>query len=192
MMSHNYFKSSALFVLVVNMNQTYLYYGPAYFVYLLTSTCNPLRLGFDKAMKNFLTLSAIVLVGFGVSILPFHLTHQAEMLYFKVFPFFTGLVFGDFWAPNSWALYNGLDTILILIKKYWDPDYHPSFQCDFAMQPALSAFVPEVFPIHTAILIGFMLVPILWKLWQCPNQPLAFLKALILCCFTMFMLGWYD
>ena len=190
MMSGNLCKSSALFVVLMNMNQTYLFYAPVYFVYILTSFCNPLRIGICTVMKTLIQLALILAVGFGSSILPFYFGFQSEWLLARVFPFFTGLIFGDLWAPNTWALYNGLDTILIIIRKVFDPEYNPEVECAISMQPALGAFVPEPEPIHTLYLTCLMLLPILTKLLLCPNRPSAFVYALVLCCFTSFMFGW--
>ena len=189
MTSRNYYKSAALFVILINMNQTYLYFAPVYFVYLLTSCCNPLRLQLTEASKNFLVLSAIAVVGCGVSQGLYVVTDHMQELYSNLFPFRTGLIFHDFWAPNTWALYTGMDFLMIA-GNYPDAAHDSETQCTSPMRNAVGAFLPKLYPIHIFLLVCLLLTPILRKLWQSPDKPLVFLNAVVLCCFTVFMFGW--
>ena len=176
-------------MILINMNQTYLYCAPVYFVYLLTSCCNPLRLQLTEASKNFLVLSAIAVVVCGVSTGLYVVTGHTQDLYSKLFPFGTGLLFRDFWAPNTWALYTALDLFLVTIY-YPDAEHDSETRCTSSNPQANAAFVPKLVPKYVAFLICLNLIPIIRKLWQCPEKPLAFLNAVVLCCFTVFMFGW--
>ena len=191
MVSKNYYKSSALFVVLINMNQTYFYYAPVYFVYLLTSCCNPQRLPYIDVKKNFLRLSTVVLVGFVVSLCAFIPSGEIIDVYAKQFPLFFGLIFADFWAPNTWALYTGFDLFMIA-RNYPDAEHDSETRCTSAVRQAVGAFVPKLNTAHISLLVCLFLTPILRKLWKSPDKPLVFLHAVVLCCFTQFMFGWYG
>ena len=191
MLSHKYYKSSALFVILINMNQTYMYYSPVFFVYLLASCCNPWRFKLVECLKSLLGLTAVVLVGCGASFGPFVWLGEIRNVYERVYPVSRGLVFPSFWAPNIWVLYNVFDAILILIKKLKRPDYDPSPtpMTDTDQNPFYE-FVMKLTPMHTYLLICVVLAPILLKIWQHPRQPMVFLHALVVCCLSAFMFAW--
>ena len=192
MLSHKHYKSSALFVILINMNQTYMYYSPVYFVYLLASCCNPWIFKLVDCLKSLLRLAAVVLVGFGASLGPFIWMGKIDNLYNFVIPTCGGLVFQSFWAPNIWVFYNVFDIILMVIRKQWSPDYDPfpSPMIEGMNQATFYESVRELNPMLTSLLTCVVLAPILLKVWRCPRQPMVFLHALVLCCLSVFMFGW--
>ena len=191
MLMGNCFKSAALFVLAINLNQTCLFLSPVYFIYLLTSYCDPWKQSPKECLYNLSCLALIVITGFAVAFAPFVWLGQLTQVLQRIFPFDRGLIHWPFYTPNFWTLYTLVDQIIGLIFKRFDHSYeiprNPNLCED--VRPVFVAF-PMITPMITNIVVLGMLVPILVKLWKSPKQPIRFLQALVLCSFTCFLFGW--
>ena len=185
------FKSAALFVLAINLNQTCLFLSPAYFIYLLTSYCDPWKQSPKKCLYNLSCLASIVITGFAVAFAPFVWLGQLAQVWKRIFPFERGLMHWPFFAPNAWTLYTWIDQMIGLIFKLFDHSYeiqtNPNLFAD--VRPVFTA-LPMITPLITNIVTLGMLVPILIKLWKSPKKNLQFLKAVVLCALTCFLFGW--
>lgn len=67
--------------------------------------------------RRLLLLGSLVLGVFGVSLGPFVQANQIPELLARLFPFKRGLCHA-YWAPNVWALYNGIDKAAVIVGKY--------------------------------------------------------------------------
>ena len=185
------FKSAALFVLAINLNQTCLFLSPAYFIYLLTSYCDPWKQSPKTCLDNLLCLASIVIIGFATAFAPFVWLGQMTKVLERIFPFERGLIHWPFYAPNVWTLYTWIDQIIGLIFKLFNHSYaipkNPNLFED--VRPVFIA-LPTITPMITNIVTLGMLVPILIKLWKCPKKPLQFLRAVVLSTLTCFLFGW--
>ena len=129
MLSDNCLMSATYFVILLNLKHIFIYCAPAYFAYLLASYC---FVSADKSehysVKNFslpnlIKLGLIVVLGFGLSFGPFVYQGQLFNVMGRLFPFKRGLTHA-YWAPNFWALYNGLDLVgLRLASKIFGPNF---------------------------------------------------------------------
>ena len=180
MLKEDFLKSASLFVMVLNMNQTFLFFAPAYFIYLLTTYCHPGRLQYKQCKRNFVNLSLVVLSGFALSFGPFIYYGKLTNVLNRIFPIKRGLVH-SYWAPNFWAFYSYLDTIIIMFGSNENQERKPG-------QVFMNLL--DVPPHATMIITLAALIPILYQLWQSPKQPLQFVRALTLTAFTCFMFGW--
>ena len=131
MLRKEYMKSAALYILLINLGQIHLYFSLVYFVYLLATCCNPSLNGRVGALKNLFQLSAIVIGGMTICFGPFVFYGQIMKILSRIFPLGRGLVSQIYWAPNFWALYNGIDTLSILFERALD------------VNRVLTVFVPE-------------------------------------------------
>lgn len=95
-----------LFAVLVCSKHLFVVAGPLYFVYLLRHYCR----GPQKYLR-FATLAFSVLGVVAVAFGPFIYYKQMPQVLGRLFPFGRGLTHA-YWAPNAWALYNGLDKIL--------------------------------------------------------------------------------
>ncbi len=130
MMSGQCLWSATFFVILLNLKHIYLYCAPAYFVYLLTSYCfvkSSAKSSYfswsNFSLLNLVKLGLIVVTGFAISLGPF--IYEGEMLSViaRLFPFKRGLTHA-YWAPNFWALYNGLNLVgSKLVSKFVDPTF---------------------------------------------------------------------
>mmetsp|Transcript_37317 Transcript_37317/g.98371 ORF Transcript_37317/g.98371 Transcript_37317/m.98371 type:complete len:527 (+) Transcript_37317:93-1673(+) len=109
------YSAAALFCVLLNMKQIFLYVAPVYFFYLLRGHCGceigvgPL--GVRLRVPALLRLAAIVLGVFSMAWGPLLCTNQFTQTISRLFPFGRGLTHA-YWAPNVWALYNTADRAL--------------------------------------------------------------------------------
>ena len=192
MIMDNCFKSAALFALVINLNQTYLFYSPVYFIYLLTSYCDPLKKSPKECLYNFSCLAAIVMAVFATAFGPFIWYGQLTLVLQRVFPFGRGLIHPPFFAPNLWVLYTSVDHCLgVSLMRFFNSSnsiqINPNILGD---NMAVFTTLPNISPVIANLMTLGLLVPVLMKLWKSAKQPYRFLQALTLCSFTCFMFGW--
>eukprot|EP00928_Gymnodinium_smaydae_P036618 TRINITY_DN25566_c0_g1_i2.p1 TRINITY_DN25566_c0_g1~~TRINITY_DN25566_c0_g1_i2.p1 ORF type:complete len:979 (-),score=229.73 TRINITY_DN25566_c0_g1_i2:156-3092(-) len=109
----NVCRGAALFCLLLNMKQIFLYVAPVFFVYLLRGYC---ACSFEKGLPRLrfaalCRLAAVVLGSFALYWAPLVATGQVFQAVQRLFPFGRGLTHA-YWAPNVWALYNTADRVL--------------------------------------------------------------------------------
>ncbi|GFN77711.1 alpha-1,3-glucosyltransferase [Plakobranchus ocellatus] len=184
------------FSVLLNMKHIFMYIAPAYFVYLLRTYCfnrkKPVSL-FTFSKTHFVNLASIVLMVFGISFGPFIYHHQIGQVLSRLFPFKRGLVHA-YWAPNMWALYNGLDKLFTIVGLKFGclhPHTIPKASMTGGMVQEFSHMVmPSIAPLVTMILSACAMVPALVLLWDL-KSPLAFVRAIVLCAFSSFLFGWH-
>ena len=148
--------SAVYFVVLLNLKHIFMYCAPAYFVYLFASYCFVSQ---DKSeqyysvknfsLSNLIKLGLIVVTGFGLSFGPFVLQGQFFNVLARLFPFKRGLTHA-YWAPNFWALYNGLDLVAVrLASKFLGPNFVPgtSSLTGGLVQETEHALLPNVTPL---------------------------------------------
>nr|CAG4646289.1 EOG090X06YP [Macrothrix elegans] len=182
------------FSILLNLKHIYLYIAPAYFVYLFRSYCiQTTKSGLTFNFRRFLSLGGVVISIFLVSFGPF--LNQIPQVLSRLFPFENRGLCHAYWAPNFWALYNVADKALsiIAIKLGW---IEPSTMTTASMTGGLvkefeHVILPSVGPKTTLICTLVAFLPALIILLKRPNQPMVFLRALILCAFASFLFGWH-
>jgi alpha-1,3-glucosyltransferase len=197
MMMEKFLLSALLFSILLNLKHIYLYCAPAYFVYLLTSYCRNKNNFMGFAITRLISLGIIVVGTFATSFGPFVMKDQTMVVLQRLFPFKRGLTHA-YWAPNFWAVYNAFDRLAIFglralgasqIVENCEPSLGAS--TSGLVKDTVHCFLPSVPPIATFILTVGAQVPLMWKLWKSPNDPLQFLRAVVLCNFASFIFGWY-
>ncbi|KAF9469085.1 glucosyltransferase [Collybia nuda] len=188
----NKLASGILFAILLNFKHIYMYFAPAYFVYLLRSFC--LSPSGQLQIKNFLSLANAVIAVFVVSLGPFALMGQIPQVFSRLFPFTRGLNHA-YWAPNFWALVTATDRIFLRYVTRTGTDIAVNLSGVASTSRGLVgdtvfAVLPNVKPIHTFIItLGFQVVWLV-KLWQNPTYK-SFLTALTLCGYSSFLFGWH-
>ncbi|XP_053204391.1 probable dolichyl pyrophosphate Glc1Man9GlcNAc2 alpha-1,3-glucosyltransferase [Panonychus citri] len=189
MAEEKFLESAFWFTILLNMKHIYLYVAPAYFIYLLRVYC------FDKDLQflrnNFVKLSSIVGGIFIFSLGPFIVMGQLGQLFSRLFPFGRGLTHA-YWAPNFWALYNGVDKVLsiLLSKKVGSASMTGGL-----VQQYQHTVLPNVPPFGPTLISFLSMLPILTLLWKkCDQQghsPTLFIRSVILCAFSSFIFGYH-
>ncbi len=183
-----------LFATLLNLKHIYLYCAPAYFVYLLRHYCFHRGLSFHfEGLKRLTGLGVTVALVFAASLGPFIYLRQLPVLAKRLFPFKRGLSHA-YWAPNFWALYNGLDRVLALTFKKFGLIEASSQSSDMTgglVQEFEHSVLPSVAPSATFVLAFLSMVPALFKLWSTDGKsPEQFIRAIVLCSFGSYLFGW--
>lgn len=137
------------FAVLLNFKHIYIYLAPAFFIHLFVDYCllhnqyRHIKIRFDNLIRLFIIVSGVFLISF----LPFILKGQFWNVINRLFPFKRGLSHA-YWAPNFWALYNGLD--LILAKFYLTEKPSSSFTSGLVQQ-SKHLILPEITPFFTMI-----------------------------------------
>ena len=167
--------------------------APAYFIYLLAG-CRSSKSFFGFSLTKLFKLAGIVVGVFALSFGPF--IYQLHNVLQRLFPFKRGLTHA-YWAPNFWAIYNTADRFASLMLKKMDANFVQKCNPDSGststkglVTDTFHCVLPNIPPIVSLALTVFALMPVLWKLWFHRDNPVQFLRALILCNFTAFMFGW--
>ena len=191
MLMNKYFKSAALFVLAINLNQTCLFLSPAYFTYLFTSYCDPWKQSPKDCVYNFSCLALIVIAGFAPAFAPFIWFGQLTQVLQRIFPFERGIVNKIVFAPNFWVLHPLVDVFLGANSEQLDHSSKTLMDsnCVGIKQTVLTT-LSRLTPMMTQFITFGMLVPVLVKLWKSAKKPRKFLQAVILCSYTCFFFGW--
>uniref|UniRef100_A0A7S2WKC5 Alpha-1,3-glucosyltransferase n=1 Tax=Mucochytrium quahogii TaxID=96639 RepID=A0A7S2WKC5_9STRA len=98
----------------------------------------------------------------------------------------------DYWAPNMWALYMGLDKILALVSRFWGLDItwdlpNQDSQID---EWAYLQVLPIVRPWWATLCMFLSMFPALKRVWNFPHLSL-FLPAYVYCMTCAFMFGFH-
>ena len=193
----NFLLSSFWFSVLLNLKHIYLYIAPAFGIYMLRSYCFKSAQDGSILWRSFsifrlLFLGVIVLANVLISFGPFVHVGQISQVFSRLFPFRRGLVHA-YWAPNFWALYNILDKILLVAAKRLglvDASVVTSMTGGL-VQDISHAILPSISPLATAILTLICMTPALIKLWVSPHSPVMFLRCLVICAWSSFLLGWH-
>ncbi|OQV11448.1 putative dolichyl pyrophosphate Glc1Man9GlcNAc2 alpha-1,3-glucosyltransferase [Hypsibius exemplaris] len=191
-LERRYFAAAFWFSLAVNMKHIFLYMAPAFGIFLLRQCCWPemsLR-GFN--LRNFLVLGGIFGAITTVSLGPFAVLGQLPQVMSRLFPFQRGLTHA-YWAPNVWALYNGVDKILTIVgPKLGLTDRNASVG---ALTGGLvggqeHSVLPSISPGFTMALTVIGMLPALWYLWTAKTGE-KFIRGLTTCTLASFLFGWH-
>lgn len=191
-------QSAVYFTVLLNLKHLFLYVAPTYFVYLLRNYCftNSNR-GFSVDLSSFsknrfLKLSFAVTSIFLLSFGPFAFSADGiRQIFDRLFPFGRGLCHA-YWAPNFWALYNGLDKLLETGGRVLNYQGFGNGTSTKGLIGHLDhAILPNVGPKTTLFLTAASIVPCCAKLWRCPGNPLHFVRCLVVCGLSGFIFGWH-
>ncbi|KAI8053182.1 glycosyltransferase family 57 protein [Gilbertella persicaria] len=196
---NNLLRSGALFSILLNFKHIYLYMAPAYFVYLLKVYCfvpetNKKKEGIHHtfSLRRLVVLGSTVVCIFVISFGPFVYLGQIPQLLGRLFPFTRGLCHA-YWAPNFWALYAGLDRVLIIFGKRFGWSLNQEAITSMTrgyVGDTQFAVLPTVEAIHTMIITVLVQMIVLQKLWRKPTFD-NFLASLTLCGFASYLFGWH-
>ena len=177
----NVLVGAALFAALLNFKHIFLYFAPAYFVFMLRGYCWTPRWSFGRLAA----LSSVVVAVFVASLGPFAAQGQLLVLNERMFPTSRGLLHA-YWAPNFWALYTFADK---LAAKALRVEKVASFSGGLVQEGA-HAVLPNVTVAHTTALILLALVPGMAVLWRDPT-PKRFARCLCYSGMCFFMLAWH-
>ncbi|XP_063751540.1 probable dolichyl pyrophosphate Glc1Man9GlcNAc2 alpha-1,3-glucosyltransferase isoform X2 [Eleginops maclovinus] len=193
-------QGALLFAVLLNLKHIYLYVAPAYGVYLLRSYCFP-QDSADGSVRwrsfsllRLMALGGIVLSVCFLSFGPFILMGQLPQVLSRLFPFKRGLCHA-YWAPNVWALYNGLDKTLTLLgvrlELLQEAELPKASMTGGLVQEFQHTVLPSVTPPITLLCTVLSILPALVSLWRRPRSALRFLRCLLLCALGSFLFGWH-
>lgn len=156
--------------------------APVYFCYLLKHFCFGSLKDF---VKTVIKLGSVVLLVTAASFGPF-IQHLPQVMS-RLFPFKRGLTHA-YWAPNFWALYNFADKALSIVKKVPQQESNTGG----LVQEFKHSVLPSISPAVTFVAVALLMVPCCLKLMTIKlDSPRSFMKPLIICASTSFMLGWH-
>ena len=91
---------------------------------------------------------------------------------YPLFPFKRGLCHA-YWAPNSWAVYNMADKLLVVTGKQLgllDSSSVVASMTGGLVQDISHTVLPNISPLATAVITLTSMVPALVKLWLSPHS----------------------
>lgn len=159
MISEEYIKSAIYFTILLHMKHIFIYFAPAYFIYLLRSYCFNGTQGSSVIMR-ISKLGTVVLGITGLSLGPFY--DQLPQLLSRLFPFKRGLSHA-YWAPNFWALYNFIDKVAAILLQRKSSNGGVTTSSGL-VQTFDHEVLPNITPAITFALTGLMMLPCLVKL----------------------------
>ena len=112
---------------------------------------------------------------------------------YPLFPFKVGLCHA-YWAPNSWAMYNMADKLLVVAGKQLgllDSSSVVASMTGGLVQDITHTVLPNISPLVTAVITLTSMLPALVKLWLSPHSVTQFLRCLLLCAWSSFLFGWH-
>ena len=110
-----YMLGALTYMILVWSKHIFLFCAPVYFVYFLWAYVFRAS-GLGAQIYRFLSLFGVVVAVSAVALIPIVRTDQFGAMIVRLFPFGRGLVH-DYWAPNFWALYSGLDRFLGSLER---------------------------------------------------------------------------
>jgi alpha-1,3-glucosyltransferase len=208
-MEDKFIKASFWFSVLLNLKHIYVYIAPAYFVYLLRTYCfkqnkenkekkseviSPPKVSlFNFSLTRLISLGCVVISVFALSFGPFIYIGQLQQVVSRLFPFKRGLCHA-YWAPNFWAIYNGLDKSLLIVGKklgLLSSEVGMASMTGGLVQEFSHSVLPSVPPLATFVLTFVSMIPALAKLWLSPNSPVQFVRCVVLCAWSSFLFGWH-
>lgn len=191
-------QAAVWFAILLNLKHIYLYCAPAFGVYMLRSYCFQSTRDGCIVWRSFslfrlLSLGCVVLTTTAISFAPFLQAGQGAQLLSRLFPFRRGLCHA-YWAPNFWTVYNVADKALDLGGRRLGLVSGTGAVASMTgglVQDIRHAVLPSVPPLATAVLTLVVMVPALAKLWLAPHSLTQFLRCLVLCAWSSFLLGWH-
>ncbi|POY75162.1 hypothetical protein BMF94_1794 [Rhodotorula taiwanensis] len=191
--SNNLRTSAMLFAVLLNFKHIYIYLALPYFVFLLRKHCWVPGKGLqtDKVIELGALVVAVCAVSFG----PFVLAggpSQLGQIISRLFPFQRGLNHA-YWAGNVWALYTGVDRILVkyLVSRGWPVAVEALNSASRGLVGSTTfGVLPNVTPAATFILTFALTAVYLVKLWFDPTYR-RFLDTIVLAAMTSFLFGWH-
>jgi len=194
----NFMLASVWFSVLLNLKHIYLYYAPAYGIYMLRSYCfkstqDGRIIWSSFSFVHLVSLGTAVLANVAISFGPFLQSGQLEQVLSRLFPFKRGLCHA-YWAPNTWAVYNMVDKVLVVAGKrlgMLDTSTTVASMTGGLVQDITHTVLPNISPMATAIITLVSMLPALVKLWISPNSVTMFLRCLVLCAWSSFLFGWH-
>ena len=194
----NYMLASVWFSVLLNLKHIYLYIAPAYGIFMLRSYCfkstqDGRILWSSFSLLHLVSLGVAVLANVAIAFGPFLQCGQLEQVLSRLFPFRRGLCHA-YWAPNTWAVYNMVDKVLVVAGKMMgllDSSATVASMTGGLVQDITHTVLPNISPLATAIITLVSMVPALVKLWISPHSMTMFLRCLVLCAWSSFLFGWH-
>lgn len=191
-----YLRGAFWFLILLNFKHIYLYIAPAYFIYLLRNYCfTTSNLSIKNLINGFSVRNTICLVStvvfvFVVTFFPF--CRHLKQLLSRLFPFKRGLCHA-YWAPNFWTLYNVADKLLFVLGKKLGLNVtdQVAVMTGGLVQEFSHSVLPNITPLITMLITVCFMIPAMIKLWFSGNNPIQFLRCIVLCALTSFMFGWH-
>ena len=194
------------FAVLLNLKHLFLFAAPLYFVQLLRDHVLqrhpplPLR---AAAVRRLMSLAALVLGVFTLSIGPFAVIGQLGQLATRLFPFGRGLIHA-YWAPNAWALYTFADRLGTSLASKLLPKLGMSEASVLRVHArggngggssgiigeTVMHLLPSIGATTTGALVLLAQAPVLIGTWKAP-RPSAFAPALAYCGLTTYIFGYH-
>ena len=190
--------ASVWFFVLLNLKHIYLYIAPAFGIYMLRSYC--FQSSYDGkilwksfSLINLGSLGLAVIANVSIAFAPFFHCGQLSQVISRLFPFKRGLCHA-YWAPNSWAVYNMADKLLVVAGKQLgllDSSSAVASMTGGLVQDITHTVLPNISPLATAVITLISMVPALVKLWLSPHSVIMFLRCLVLCAWSSYLFGWH-
>lgn len=191
-------EAAVWFAILLNLKHIYLYMAPAFGVYMLRSYCFQSTRDGSIVWRSFslfrlLSLACVVLTTTALSLAPFLQAGQGHQLLSRLFPFKRGLCHA-YWAPNFWTVYNVADKVLDVGGRRFGLISGGGTVASMTgglVQDIQHSVLPSIPPLATVVLTLLSMGPVLTKLWVSPHSLTQFLRCLVLCAWSSFLLGWH-
>ncbi|KAK5978615.1 Alpha-1 3-glucosyltransferase [Trichostrongylus colubriformis] len=193
---HDMFLLSALlYCILLNFKHIYLYYAPAYVVFLLRSYFfrhfDDL-FDFTRTVTSGLKLAAVMIIPFILSFGPFFYVGGIRgfvQILSRLFPVSRGLTHA-YWAPNSWAIYNVMDLVLYRLLSLWKPQLFtaPTYSSGLVQEYEHSV-LPTITPLLSLMCVVGSLVPLFGAMFK--RKVPDFCTLLSLSAFSFFWFGYH-
>nr|CDJ98447.1 Glycosyltransferase and Endonuclease V domain containing protein [Haemonchus contortus] len=191
----NFLLSALLYCTLLNFKHIYLYYAPAYVVFLLRRyffRCFDDLLEFTRTISSGIKLATVMAVPFILSFGPFIYAGGLRgfiQILSRLFPVSRGLTHA-YWAPNFWAIYNIIDLMLYRLLSLWKPQLFvaPTYSSGLVQEYEHSV-LPTITPLLSLMCVLSSLAPLFATMFK--KKLPDFCTLLSLSSFPFFWFGYH-
>ncbi|KAK6043379.1 deoxyribonuclease V [Cooperia oncophora] len=190
-----YLLSALFYCILLNFKHIYLYYAPAYVIFMLRSyffrSFDDL-FEFTRTITSGLKLATVMAIPFMISFGPFIWQGGISGLFqilSRLFPVSRGLTHA-YWAPNFWAIYNVMDLVLYRLLALWKPQLFtaPTYSSGLVQEYEHSV-LPTITPLLSLLFVVSSLVPLFGAMFK--GKLPDFCTLLSLSAFSFFWYGYH-
>jgi len=186
---------AAVFSVLVLLKHLFLTLAPVFALYLLLVYCRISTESWITVTFRMSQLAGIAFAALAAAFAPFCVFsngchEQLAQIVSRLFPFGRGLVHA-YWAPNVWALYYAIDSILAGLGRRWG--FFAPYQVA-ATRGLVGDYPPSLLwaisPASTMCLVILSLIPAVYALFLRPH-PSTLTRCVVYASLSAFMLGYH-